>query len=65
MTAFHRLSTTRPIGMGNGPIPWHHIVDYADRLDLDRSNTDALVDIIQEMDGAWLEWQEKQSEGKK
>ncbi len=50
--------------MGHGPIPWHHIVDYAERLDLDRANLDALAEIIEAMDRAWLDWQAEQSEKK-
>lgn len=47
--------------MSAGPIPWHHIVDYAEMVGLDQFETEALVEIIGAMDRAWLDWQAEQS----
>lgn len=49
--------------MAPGPIPWRDIVAYADRIGLDRGETDALIEIISQMDTAWLAFHEA-SDGK-
>jgi hypothetical protein len=43
--------------MGLGPIPWSAIVSYAKWYDLDWDIADAFVDIIREMDDAYLKYQ--------
>ena len=62
MGAFWRLSTTRQVGFGFGPIPWHQIIAYAERYDLDHRETDVLVIVIMAMDEAWLNWHRKNEE---
>ena len=56
LKAFHRLSTCRLIGMSHGPIPWRDIVAYADRAGLNDRESDVLVEVIQTMDAAWLDY---------
>ncbi len=41
--------------MGVGPIPWNAIVQYAGWYGLDRDVTEAFVDIVREMDSAYIE----------
>ena len=45
--------------MGPAPIPFDGILSYAQWKGLDASETDAFATIIEAMDRAWLEWQEK------
>lgn len=61
MTAFHRLSTCRQVGMGLGPIPWNSIGEYATMQELDQEHTEALYYFIERMDAAFLDWSSKQS----
>ncbi len=48
--------------MGVGPIPYFHIIDYAKRAELDRDLEDPFIQIIEEMDKAYLNWTNEQSE---
>lgn len=60
LTAFYDLSSCRHFGEGvPGPIPWHRVVQYADRSGLDPDNTEALIRITREMDSAYLKWYER------
>jgi hypothetical protein len=60
LTAFYHLSSCRQFCEGPpGPIPWHHIIHYAERAELDAENTDSLVYIIREMDTKYLNWYER------
>lgn len=43
--------------MSIGPIPWHDIIKYATWYGLARDVTEAFVDIIREMDRAYIEYQ--------
>jgi hypothetical protein len=54
MTAFHRLSTSRSVGMGHGPIPYHFIEEYADRHAFSDDMREALVEHVEGMDAAFL-----------
>ena len=40
--------------MGIGPIPWTAIVEYAEWHGLDRDVAEAFVDIMREMDSAYM-----------
>ena len=42
--------------MSHGPIPWRDIVAYADRAGLNDRESDVLVEVIQTMDAAWLDY---------
>lgn len=60
LTAFYDLSSCRQLGDGvPGPVPWHIIVQYADRAGLDPENAEALIRIIREMDSGYLKWYER------
>lgn len=39
-----------------GPIPWLHMVEYADRAGLDAQMTEAFASIIEIMDAAFRKW---------
>lgn len=55
LDAFFRLSTERAIGMAVGPIPWHHVVAYADRAGLAGEAAELFVQVIAAMDRGYLE----------
>lgn len=55
INAFYELGTCRTIGLSIGPIPWNRIVQYADRFKLDEDLINPFVDIIREMDDAYIE----------
>lgn len=65
LKGFHDLSTCRSIGMGMGPIPWRDIIEYAGFYRLDEDITEAFVDIIREMDTAYLGWHSEERERKR
>lgn len=43
--------------MGMGPIPWNIIVQYANYYELDDDIAEAFVDIIRDMDNAFIKYQ--------
>ena len=51
--------------MGLLPIPWDKILKYATFYRLDCDIVEAFIDIIREMDGAYMEWQNDEAERKK
>ena len=57
MRAFDELGTTRQIGMGLGPIPWHRILQYAGHAGLDGDMTRVFKAVMRAMDGVYLDWQ--------
>jgi hypothetical protein len=61
LSAFYHLSSCRHFG-GEvpGPIPWNRVIQYAERAELDKENTQFLVFVIREMDAAYLEWYGRQ-----
>lgn len=60
LRAFWRLSTCRQIGMGVGPIPWNCIVQYADRYGLEPAVSEMFIEVVREMDSAYLKWSNDQ-----
>ena len=62
--AFWELSSTRAIGMGMGPIPWHHVVDYGARSGLDEGMIRVMVKIIRALDHAYLHWNAEEGDRK-
>ena len=54
MTAFWELSSTRTFGMGIGPIPWNMMILYGSRKGLDDGMMDLFVQVIRELDEAYL-----------
>jgi hypothetical protein len=55
LKAFYDLSTCRQSGFGPGPIPWDKIIQYGLWYGLDSCLIEVFVDIIREMDTAYLE----------
>ena len=62
--AFTNLSTSRPLGMAEGPIPWHIIEQYCEKLQLSPEQNDDMHFLIREMDGAYLGYRERNRSGK-
>lgn len=62
LKAFWDLHTCRSMGFGPGPIPWNHIVAYSEFAQLDCSNAHAFVDIMRQMDAAYLNWVDEKQE---
>ena len=60
MLAFIDLTTERQIGMGEGPIPWSKMREYAIHWELDTDEFDALVFIVQSMDSEYLGYRASQ-----
>ncbi len=60
MKAFHDLGTCRFSGMGIGSIPWTSIMQYANWYGLEKDVTEAFVDIIREMDSAYVSYQSEE-----
>jgi hypothetical protein len=58
--AFYDLSSCRNNGMGIGEIPWTAIKLYADHFGFEFDLTESLIDIIREMDGAYISYQNDQ-----
>lgn len=58
--AFLDLSTCRPFGMGEGPIPWTAIDRYCVVNGIKGELREDLFFIVQELDGVYLKWKEKQ-----
>ncbi len=54
--AFLDLSTDRPCGFGEGPIPWSSIERYADRWELDEDDREELHQHMRAMDKAYLKF---------
>ena len=65
LKAFRDLGTCRSIGMDLGPIPWFHMVHYAELNELEYDITLAFVEIIRVMDDAYLNWIGEQREKNK
>jgi hypothetical protein len=60
MAAFWDLSTCRAGGLSVGPIPWHHIRDYAEFAGLDTENAFAFAAIIRRLDLTYLQYVESE-----
>jgi len=57
--AFWTLSTCRPIGMGEGPIPWTSVAQYVETYDL--PDLDSMWSIIQNMDSVYIKERQKEA----
>ncbi len=62
--AFLDLSTCRPLGMSEGPIPWSAINTYAERHELTDDDYDRFFILIRVMDVAYLEHRDKKRAAK-
>lgn len=57
--SFMDLSTCRSIGMGEGPIPWIALKQYAEVYDIYGIEFERFVTILNNMDTAYLEERNK------
>lgn len=62
LKAFWALSTTRQLGMSQGPVPDDKVMAYGEREGLDRENVDLLRTVIRHMDAVYLAWSDKEAE---
>jgi hypothetical protein len=53
-TAFMDLTTCRPLGMSEGPIPWTAIVQYCDRNGIEDEQREDMFFHLRSMDTAYL-----------
>ncbi len=60
LAAFNELSTTRAVELG--PIPWHHIISYAEQAELDEEMSATFHAVIRAMDAAHLTWTTDEAE---
>jgi hypothetical protein len=60
--AFLALSSCRPIGMGEGRIPWHSAYQYAQALELDSEEFEDLWVLVSFMDAAYLKFRAAQAD---
>ena len=65
MTAFWHCDSMRPMGMGYGPIPYDRIVWYFERQGMGGHQLYASVEIVRDMDAAFLAWQGEELERKR
>ncbi len=63
--SFYDLSTCRNSGMSIGPIPWTAIKKYTEHYGLEFDVAESLIDIIKEMDEAYMDYQNKETEKNK
>lgn len=61
---FLELTTTRAIGMGEGPIPWDKIYQYAIAWDFDWDDFCDLLHVIRAMDDVYLKFRAKEMDKK-
>jgi hypothetical protein len=57
--AFWSLSTDRPVGMSQGPIPWSSIDRYAMRYAIEGDEFDRFHDLIRALDVAFLSYKKE------
>jgi len=57
LRAFNDLTTCRDVGTSIGPIPWRDIFVYAGFKGLEHDLIDPFIQIIREMDSAYLDYQ--------
>ncbi len=62
--AFMDLTTSRSIGMGEGPIPWHVVNDYCDRYEIDGEQREDVHYYITAMDSAYLQYRANEAKKK-
>lgn len=63
LDAFHELSTSRPVGMAVGPIPFTAIADYFRIYQLEEEFDDFLY-VIRRLDRVFLELNEEENKPK-
>lgn len=55
LRAYYELDSCRSIGMGEGPIPWTALDQWAARLGLDEEERGDLFYLVRRIDNAYLE----------
>lgn len=60
LKSFYDLSTCRSSGMSIGQIPWTAMITYATHYGLAWDVTEAFIDIMREMDEAYIDDQTKE-----
>ena len=66
LRAFYELDSCRPVGMGEGPIPWTAVEDWCRSLGLDEEERDDVHYLVRRLDNAYLKHREsKRPKGKK
>lgn len=66
LRAYYELDSCRAIGMGEGPIPWTALDQWAGRLGLDEEERGDLFYLVRRLDNAYLEHvSKKRSKGGK
>ena len=51
---FNDLSTTRPVGMSVGPIPYTAIIHYITFWGFDSVTSELLIDVVEELDSLYM-----------
>lgn len=54
--SFWTLESCRPSGWGLMPLPWTTVKDYGIYLDLDGDDLDDFIQLVRDMDNAYLEF---------
>lgn len=62
MSAWLDLNTCRSVGMGEGPIPWLAVHEWANQHELDDDQREALHVFIVALDAAYFEHRERKRE---
>ena len=62
LKAFFRLSSSRQVGMGTGPIPLSEIILYCEWLE--DQDTEEFIEVITHMDATYLEVKAEQDAAK-
>jgi len=59
--AFWRLSSTRQVGMGLGPISWMVVESYCDSLGLHGEDREEMHAFVSALDHEYLAWHDKKA----
>lgn len=62
--AYGDLVSSRPVGLGMGPISWSTIQEYCDHHGLDSEQTEAMHYHVGMMDAEFLEFHKRKTPGK-
>lgn len=58
LRAFYDLDSCRPVGFGEGPIPWTAIEEWCRSLELDEEERDDVHYLVRRLDNAYLKHRE-------
>lgn len=65
LRAFYELDSCRSVGMGEGPIPWTAMEQWATSLGMDEEEREDVHYLVRRLDNAFLEHQAKKRAPKK